>query len=68
MPEPKPDERAFLTSALGGSAGCPDLAALAVAEPGSDLQRHLAVCSRCRTELAVFREFENAAPRPEPPK
>ena len=65
MSDTKPNERAFLKSALSPAGDCPGLTALAGADLSPDIQRHVSGCSRCRTELAMLREFENGAPNPE---
>jgi hypothetical protein len=56
--------------ALGRSAGCAtleELARFAEGAPGGDarIDEHVAGCLRCRTELALLKEFEQAAPRPD---
>ena len=53
-----------IQTALGPSGDCPTLEALAAAPAGSDIERHLAACAHCRTELALLREFETAEVRP----
>jgi hypothetical protein len=65
MSETNPNELAFLKSALTPTGACPDVAALAGADTDPEMQRHLAACSRCRTELALLREFESGEPRAE---
>jgi hypothetical protein len=65
MSDTKPNERALLKSALSPAGDCPGLTALAGADLSPEIQRHVSGCSRCRTELAMLREFENGAPNPE---
>jgi len=43
---------------------CPALDALLAAPQDPGMQRHLATCAHCRTELAMFQDFEAAAPTP----
>jgi hypothetical protein len=62
MPDTNPSETEFLKRALRPMGDCPDLAALAGAASNPDFGQHLAGCSRCRTELAMLREFENGEP------
>jgi hypothetical protein len=62
MSEPDPNELAFLKSGLTQPGPCPEVAALAGAETSPEIERHLAGCSRCRTELALLREFESGKP------
>ena len=65
MSDMKPNERALLKSALSTAGDCPDLTALASADLSPNIERHLSGCSRCRTELAMLREFENGNANPE---
>ncbi len=62
MPDTNPNEMEFLKRALQPVGDCPELAALAGAASNPDFERHLSACSRCRTELAMLREFENGEP------
>jgi hypothetical protein len=62
MPDTNPNEMEVLKRALRPAADCPDLAALSAAASNPKFARHLAGCSRCRTELAMLREFENGEP------
>lgn len=64
MSDMQPDERALLKSALSPTGDCPGLTELAGADLNPDIQRHVSGCSRCRTEFAMLREFENGAPNP----
>ena len=65
MPDPRSNEDDLLKAALGRTGDCPALESLEAAETNPDVQRHLAGCSRCRTELAMLREFRGAEPRAE---
>ncbi len=62
MSDPNLNDPSLLRSALQPAGDCPELAALSAAEPNPDVLRHLAGCSRCRTELAMLREFEGGEP------
>jgi hypothetical protein len=50
---------------FGATPECPTLDALLAAAQKPEVQRHLETCAHCRTELAMFQEFEAAEPRPE---
>ncbi|MCU1232137.1 MAG: hypothetical protein JWP63_104 [Candidatus Solibacter sp.] len=52
-------------SALGRTAECPDLEALAGEPRTPEIERHIAACGYCRAELALLHEFESAEPGPE---
>jgi hypothetical protein len=62
--DPARNEDALFKSALGPTGECPRPELLAAAG-NPEVQRHLASCSRCRTELAMLLEFEKAEPRPD---
>jgi hypothetical protein len=62
MSETNPNELAFLKSGLTPAGACPEITVLAGADTNPEIQRHLAGCSRCRTELALLREFESGEP------
>ncbi len=63
MAEPKRDNPAFFNAAFGAGEACPDWELLASAATRPEIQRHLDACSRCRTELALLRSFEQDEPR-----
>src|SRR5437667_3056330 len=65
MPDPNRDPRELLRQALDRTPECPPLEALAAEAPGAAVTRHLESCAHCRAELALFQEFESAAPRAE---
>jgi len=61
-----------ITDALGETSDCPALDRLLdllASREGEDnrarAEAHATACAHCSTELALFREFENATPRPE---
>ena len=62
MSEPPRDSRDLLREALGRTAECPPIEALAAAGSDAAVQRHLETCAPCRAELALFQEFESAQP------
>lgn len=54
-----------LKAALGRTADCPSVEALATAPDNPDVQRHIEACIHCRAELVLLQEFESAEPQPE---
>src|SRR5258708_7507048 len=70
MADPASDERRILKAALGRTNQCLPLEALAAIpeEPANapvdpQAREHLRACARCQSELALLREFQQAAPR-----
>ena len=50
---------------FGPAPECPALETLLNAATDAAVKQHLESCAHCRTELAMFQEFEAATPRPE---
>jgi hypothetical protein len=50
---------------LGPTADCPPLETLTAAQSEPAVRGHLETCAYCRTELALFQQFESAEARPE---
>jgi hypothetical protein len=72
MAEARSMERSLLRKALSPSHACAtplELGGLAegsLSQPAAaHLRDHVAGCARCQTELALLKEFENAAPGPD---
>lgn len=57
--------REFLKRALESGSSCPPVEALLERSDSPEVQSHLEVCAKCRTEAALAREFEANAARPE---
>lgn len=49
----------------GRTDNCPAIEALVEASSNREIARHLESCAHCRTELAMYRSFENDEPRPD---
>jgi hypothetical protein len=54
-----------LREALNPGADCPPLELLAATHPDAAVESHLKTCAYCRSELALFHQFEKAEARPE---
>lgn len=72
MAEARSTERSSLREALSPSRACASALELGALADGSlaelaaaRVRNHLSSCMRCRTELTLLKEFENAAPGPD---